>query len=57
MLQFPRRTTATSGTDHSGDRLIPGIKLRGYWLQRAGFEVNERIRIRVMQGCLVITAE
>ncbi|PAU64476.1 hypothetical protein BZL42_01965 [Pseudomonas indica] len=36
---------------------MPGIKLRGYWLQRAGFEVNERIRIRVMQGCLVITAE
>ncbi|EPJ7846597.1 MULTISPECIES: SymE family type I addiction module toxin [Pseudomonas aeruginosa group] len=23
----------------------------------AGFEVNEKIRIRVMQGCLVITAE
>ncbi|OLU25898.1 hypothetical protein BVH03_17280 [Pseudomonas sp. PA15(2017)] len=41
------------------DRVIPGIKLSGYWLQRAGFEVNEkiRIRIRVMQGCLVITAE
>ncbi|WP_074973599.1 SymE family type I addiction module toxin [Metapseudomonas otitidis] len=29
----------------------------GYWLQWAGFEVNERVRIRVMQGCLVITAE
>lgn len=42
---------------HSGDRLIPGIKLRGLWLQRAGFEVNEKIRIRVMPGCLVITAE
>ncbi|MGN0923902.1 SymE family type I addiction module toxin [Ectopseudomonas mendocina] len=26
-------------------------------MQQAGFEVNERIRIRVMQGCLVITAE
>ncbi|WP_325166813.1 SymE family type I addiction module toxin [Pseudomonas sp. LAM2023] len=33
------------------------MKLRGYWLQRAGFEVNERIRIRVTQGCLVITTE
>lgn len=42
---------------HSGDRIIPGIKLRDYWLQQAGFEVNERIRIRVMQGCFVITAE
>ena len=38
-------------------RIVPGIKLRGYWLQQAGFEVNEKIRIRVMQGCLVITAE
>ncbi|WP_218187212.1 SymE family type I addiction module toxin, partial [Pseudomonas sp. ENNP23] len=42
---------------HAGDRTIPGIKLRGLWLQQAGFEVNEKIRIRVMQGCLVITAE
>ncbi|HGH4209215.1 TPA: SymE family type I addiction module toxin [Pseudomonas aeruginosa] len=23
----------------------------------AGFEVNAKVRIRVMQGCLVITAE
>ncbi|WP_083265642.1 MULTISPECIES: SymE family type I addiction module toxin [Pseudomonadaceae] len=44
-------------TPHSGDLLIPRIKLRGYWLQWAGFEVNEQIRIQVMQGCLVITAE
>ncbi|TBV08076.1 hypothetical protein DNK01_19070, partial [Stutzerimonas kirkiae] len=41
----------------AGDRIIPGIKLRGHWLQQAGFQVNEKIRIRVMQGCLVITAE
>lgn len=39
------------------DRIIPGIKLRGLWLQQAGFKVNEKIRIRVMQGCLVIAAE
>ncbi|WP_420856755.1 SymE family type I addiction module toxin [Stutzerimonas kirkiae] len=37
--------------------MVPGIKLRGHWLQQAGFQVNEKIRIRVMQGCLVITAE
>lgn len=42
---------------YAGDRIIPGIKLRGLWLQQAGFEVNDRVRIRVMQGCLVITAE
>ncbi|HCG39015.1 MAG TPA: hypothetical protein DEW09_08045 [Pseudomonas sp.] len=33
------------------------LKLRGLWLQQAGFEVSEKIKIRVMQGCLVITAE
>ncbi|TBV01898.1 SymE family type I addiction module toxin [Stutzerimonas kirkiae] len=32
---------------HAGDRIIPGIKLRGHWLQQAGFQVNEKIRIRV----------
>ncbi|TCD23131.1 type I addiction module toxin, SymE family [Pseudomonas sp. IC_126] len=37
--------------------MVPGIKLRGLWQQQAGFEVNEKIRIRVMQRCLVITAE
>ncbi|TBU81902.1 SymE family type I addiction module toxin [Phytopseudomonas dryadis] len=42
---------------YAGDRVIPGLRLRGLWLQQAGFEVNEKIRIRVMQGCLVITAE
>ncbi|TBU88692.1 hypothetical protein DNJ95_18955 [Stutzerimonas kirkiae] len=42
---------------YTHDRIVPGIKLRGLWLQQAGFQVNEKIRIRVMQGCLVITAE
>ncbi|WP_442965097.1 SymE family type I addiction module toxin [Pseudomonas sp. JS3066] len=27
------------------------------WLQQAGFEVNENVKVRVMKGCLVITAE
>ncbi|TBU86576.1 SymE family type I addiction module toxin [Pseudomonas dryadis] len=37
--------------------LSPSCPLFSCWLQQAGFEVNEKIRIRVMQGCLVITAE
>ena len=36
---------------------VPWIRLKGLWLQQAGFEINEKIRIRVMKGCLVITAE
>lgn len=35
----------------------PWIRLRGLWLQQAGFTPQTRIRVRVMRGCLVITAE
>ena len=36
---------------------IPWIRLRGLWLQQAGFAPQARIRVRVMTGCLVITIE
>lgn len=36
---------------------IPWIRLRGLWLQQAGFTPQSRIRVRVMNGCLVITTE
>ena len=35
---------------------IPWIQLKGFWLQRAGFEVNDTICVRIIKGCLVITA-
>ncbi len=35
----------------------PWIRLRGLWLQQAGFTPQARIRVRGMQGCLVITTE
>jgi hypothetical protein len=35
----------------------PWIRLRGRWLEQAGFAPQTRIRVRVLQGCLVITAE
>jgi toxic protein SymE len=34
---------------------IPWIQLKGLWLQQAGFEVNDIIRVRIIKGCLVIT--
>jgi len=36
---------------------IPWIRLRGLWLQQAGFTPQSRIRVRIMNGCLVITRE
>ena len=36
---------------------MPWIRLRGLWLEEAGFAPQARIRVRVMRGCLVITTE
>jgi toxic protein SymE len=38
-------------------RPVPWIQLKGHWLQQAGFEINTPVKIRVMHGCLVLTAE
>ena len=34
----------------------PSINLKGDWLEQAGFETGVKIDVRVMAGCLVITA-
>jgi len=41
---------------YAPDRKIPWIQLKGLWLKQAGFEVNAMIRVRIIKGCLVITA-
>jgi len=38
-------------------RPVPWIQLKGFWLQQAGFDINTPIKVRVMDGCLVLTAE
>lgn len=48
---------ALRGRDYAGDRDVPYIRLRGHWLQRAGFPPNGRIRVSVHDGCLVMTCE
>lgn len=35
----------------------PWIRLYGMWLKEAGFNPQTKVKVRVMQGCLVITAE
>lgn len=36
---------------------IGEIKLKGNWLIQAGFAIDAPVTVRVMEGCLVITAE
>ncbi|MEJ2611495.1 MAG: SymE family type I addiction module toxin [Candidatus Thiodiazotropha sp.] len=33
------------------------MQLKGHWLQQAGFEINALVKVRVMNGCLVLTTE
>lgn len=35
----------------------PFIRLRGLWLEQAGFDVQTRVRIQVEQGRLILTPE
>ncbi|MGJ0639546.1 SymE family type I addiction module toxin, partial [Xenorhabdus bovienii] len=39
------------------NRTTPAINLSGNWLSEAGFSVNDPLKIRVMPGCLIITAQ
>ena len=33
---------------------VPYLRLRGYWLQKAGFSVGQRVRVHVADGCITI---
>ncbi|MES9879735.1 MAG: SymE family type I addiction module toxin [Sedimenticola sp.] len=35
---------------------VPWLQLKGLWLAAAGFDVRTPVRVRVMQGCLVVTS-
>jgi toxic protein SymE len=35
---------------------VPWLQLRGHWLDRAGFGIDVPVTVRVMEGCLVLTA-
>jgi hypothetical protein len=36
---------------------VPWIRMRGKWLEKAGFTIDTPIKITVSDGCLVLTAE
>jgi hypothetical protein len=36
---------------------VPWIRLKGLWLEEAGFSPESKLRIRVMTNCLVITKD
>jgi len=36
---------------------VSWIQLKDYWLQQVGFEINAPVKVRIMDGCLVLTVE
>lgn len=42
---------------NSGCRSVPWINIKGHWLKQAGFDINTPVKVRVMEGCLVLTVE
>lgn len=36
---------------------VPWLQLRGHWLDQAGFGIDAPVTVRVMDGCLVLTAQ
>lgn len=37
-------------------RLVPAMIMKGEWLAAAGFSTGTRVEVRVMDGCIVLTA-
>lgn len=52
-----RRYTVGYIRDWQTHEPAPSITLKGYWLEDAGFKTGTPLKVRVMPGCLVLTAE
>ena len=51
-LKISHSSYATADTRKP--RPVPYLRLRGYWLQQAGFEVDQDVRVEIEDGCLRI---
>ena len=49
------RARRWSPEPYSMPRPVPWVQLKGYWLEAAGFTIDAPIKVRVMEGCLVLT--
>ena len=51
-----RQLTVSYASRYPDYSRIPAITLKGQWLEAAGFTTGSKIDIKVMEGCIVITA-
>ena len=52
---YYERSFRQQAESYSAPRPVPWVQLKGYWLEAAGFIIDMPIKVRVMEGCLVLT--
>ncbi|HCL5322772.1 TPA: endoribonuclease SymE [Salmonella enterica] len=51
-----RAATVSYASRYPDYTRIPAITLKGQWLEDAGFTTGSKLDIKVMEGCIVLTA-
>ncbi|MEB7600236.1 endoribonuclease SymE [Raoultella terrigena] len=51
-----RHLTVSYATRHPDYQRIPALTMKGQWLEEAGFDTGTEVDLKVMNGCIVITA-
>ncbi|CAM3243381.1 Toxic protein SymE [Klebsiella spallanzanii] len=52
-----RKGTVSYASRFEDHQHIPAIIMKGQWLEAAGFATGTKIDIKVMEGCIVLTAK
>ena len=52
-----RLLTVSYARRHPGHTRVPALTMQGQWLEEAGFTTGTQVEIKVMNGCIVITAK
>ncbi|MCG8711007.1 type I toxin-antitoxin system SymE family toxin [Brenneria sp. 4F2] len=56
-ISQPERYLRVGYRPNRGDVPTPAINISGKWLQEGGFSTSQLFKLRVMPGCLIITAQ
>ncbi|HFI8169223.1 TPA: endoribonuclease SymE [Escherichia coli] len=52
-----RQLTVSYASRYPDCSRIPAITLKGQWLEAAGFATSTVVDVKVMEGCIVLTAQ
>lgn len=52
-----RHLTVSYASRYPDYSRIPAITLKGQWLEAAGFTTGTQVNVKVMNGCIVLTAQ